>query len=134
MNGFQNAIEQRGYKVEARRAGRAGTPLERVLLQGQRMLNKLDSVKNVDELNSKSSGTYWWSAKAVKDSAGNDVRMVSLKYGAKVVPNTQVYVPNTIKDIRKAVTDWMAAAETVSDEDWAAEEQRRAADKEKNKK
>lgn len=58
MNGFQKAIEARGYKVEARRAGRAGTPLERVLKLGQRMLSKLDNVKSVDDLNAKSSSNY----------------------------------------------------------------------------
>lgn len=60
--------------------------------------------------------------------------MSSLKYGAKVVPSTRVYVPNTLKDIRKAVTDRIAAAETVSKEDWAAKEQRQAEEKAKNKK
>ncbi|WP_170375266.1 hypothetical protein [Ruegeria atlantica] len=127
MSDFESLIKKQGYTVEQRRAGRMTHPRDRMLLQADNMLKKLASYKKPSQLDSKTSNSNWWSTTAV-----NGERMVCIKYGSKVVPNTSVYVTDTVADVTKAVEALKAAALEASEELWEAEEKRRAEAKKKN--
>lgn len=125
MKRLKELIEKRGYVVSDSRSMGAR---ERALQQARSMLEKLDKMELESDLESATTTQNWWSPNAREGK-----RRVAIRYSGMVVPDTGIFVDNTLEAVRTSIEDFRDAIEETEDSEWQAEEQRREELKEKNK-
>ena len=126
MKTIKEMLEARGFVVTD---SRSTTPKMRVMAQAKSMLAKLDKMKSVDELNSETSNQNWWMPQAVDGQ-----RRLIMRYGGSTVPETSIYVENTLAGVRRVLEGYIDTIEETTDEHWRLIEQQRAEDQAKRKK
>ncbi len=117
MDSIKDMIEALGYTVTDTRSV---TPKARVLQQGKTMLRKISAMKSVDELNSETSNQNWW-----MPQPNEDQRRVVMRYGGMTVPETSVFVDNTLTAVTKTLNDFVGVIERSTDAHWNAIQQQR---------
>ena len=122
MGYFRQAKSERG-DLHIENAGPVRmTPADKTDKQAVKMLGLLDSAASIEELNNKLSNTSWISKRPT--SSGKQ-RRLCIKYNSRVVPETDVYVDNTLEAIRKGIEDLRAMVADAPMDVWAEEEARR---------
>ena len=122
MGYFKQAKSERGYAhIESVGPVRM-TPLDKVIKQAAKQLGLLDSVASIEVLNTKLNGTSWIHK---KPTSSGQQRRLCIKYNSRVVPETDLYVDNTLEAIRKGITDLQEMAADAPMEVWVQEEARR---------
>ena len=126
MEKLKKLIEQRGYVVTDSRAMGARS---RVLQQASSMLEKLGKMTSASDMDSETTTQNWWAPKPREDE-----RRVVVRYSNMVVPDTGIYVRNTLEAVTKAIQDIREAVEETTEADWQVEEDRRKQLKEETQK
>jgi len=126
VDSIKDMIEALGYTVTDTRSV---TPKARVLQQGKTMLRKISAMKSVDELNSETSNQNWW-----MPQPNEDQRRVVMRYGGMTVPETSVFVDNTLAAVTKTLNDFVSVIERSTDAHWNAIQQQRDEEQAKRKK
>jgi hypothetical protein len=117
MPTLQELLIKHNIKVEE---NASSGPRAKLLIQADRMLNKLKTYTDAKQLDGLST-QYWWSPQAV-----NGKRRVGMRYSSKVVEKSSVFADNTVDAVTKAVQDFKNLIEDSDDATWAGEEARRA--------
>lgn len=110
-----------GMELQSDTASRTSSPRDRLQHQVNRMLNEVSKYKNVDELDSENSNSFWWSNKP-----NGDKRRMKMKYANRVVSKTSQTVPNSLKAVKSQLEKYKQVIELSDDDTWAYEEERRA--------
>ena len=117
MDWLQNAMRKEGLEPQSS----ANASLRsKLLLQADRMLAELDKYKTEAELDGNNS-KFWWAPQSVEGQ-----RRVVMRAGSKIVDGSSCYAENTLASVKDAITKMRKVIENSKDEDWAAEEERRA--------
>ena len=122
MGFFIKAKTALGYHHIERTGPIRLTPADKVERQAVKQLGLLDGVANIAELEKKLSSTSWISQKPT--SSGKQ-RRLCMKYNSRVVPETDLYVDNTLEAIRAGLKDLRAMAADAPMDVWVEEEARR---------